>query len=130
MANATPARYANIQVRCIGPWMSSQHIETLSCFPGAHVLVRCFLCWPADIFRRAPEVMYQALVQHNSVLRAAKYHNGGFVLEQEGDSYTIAFYNPFHAMVFCLQVRACAAACVHTLLVCMCTCKCICICTR
>lgn len=49
--------------------------------------------------------MYQALVQHNSVLRAAKYHNGGFVLEQEGDSYTIAFYNPFHAMVFCLQVR-------------------------
>jgi hypothetical protein len=64
---------------------------------------------PADIFRRAPEVMYQALVQHNSVLRATKYYNGGFVLEQEGDSYTIAFYNPFHAVVFCLQVwRQCS----------------------
>lgn len=42
---------------------------------------------------------------HNSVLRAAKYYNGGFVMEQEGDSFTIAFYDPFDAVVFCLQVR-------------------------
>ena len=48
--------------------------------------------------------MFKALVLHNSVLRAAKYYNGGFVLEQEGDSFTIAFYDPFDAVVFCLQV--------------------------
>lgn len=48
--------------------------------------------------------MFKALVLHNSVLRGAKYHNGGFVLEQEGDSFTIAFYDPFSAVVFCLQV--------------------------
>lgn len=49
--------------------------------------------------------MFRALVLHNSVLRAAKYHNGGFVMEQEGDSFTVAFYDPFDAVVFCLQVR-------------------------
>lgn len=63
------------------------------------------------------------------MLRAAKYHNGGFVLEQEGDSFTIAFYDPFDAVVFCLQVKqppavgivtqhasalpACQCACLH-----------------
>jgi hypothetical protein len=40
-------------------------------------------------------------------LFAAKYYNGGFVLEQEGDSFTIAFYDPFDAVVFCLQVSWC-----------------------
>jgi hypothetical protein len=49
--------------------------------------------------------MFKALVLHNSVLRAAKYYNGGFVMEQEGDSFTIAFYSSFDAVVFCLQVR-------------------------
>lgn len=48
--------------------------------------------------------MFRALVLHNHVLRAAKYANGGFVLEQEGDSFTIAFHDPFDAVVFCLQV--------------------------
>lgn len=41
---------------------------------------------------------------HLSRRFAAKYYNGGFVLEQEGDSFTIAFYDPFDAVVFCLQV--------------------------
>jgi hypothetical protein len=55
--------------------------------------------------------MFAALVKHNSVLRAAKFSNGGFVLEQEGDSFTVAFYDPFDAVVFCLQVRACVCVC-------------------
>jgi len=55
-------------------------------------------------------------VLHNTVLRAAKYHNGGFVLEQEGDSFTIAFYDPFDAVVFCLQVSAvCISAALQPL---------------
>jgi hypothetical protein len=59
---------------------------------------------PAEIFKRAPEVMFRALVMHNSVIRTAKYANCGFVLEQEGDSFTLAFYNAFDAVAFCLQV--------------------------
>lgn len=60
--------------------------------------------------------MFKALVLHNTVLRAAKYHNGGFVLEQEGDSFTIAFYDPFDAVVFCLQVSAvCISAALQPL---------------
>jgi hypothetical protein len=61
---------------------------------------------PTEIFKRAPEVMFRALVMHNSVIRSAKYANCGFVLEQEGDSFTLAFYNAFDAVAFCLQVRA------------------------
>lgn len=110
--------------------------------------------------------MFKALVLHNSVLRAAKYYNGGFVLEQEGewpmwllhsawrthhlafvcldptslqiqsmcspcarpseapaggvgalagDSFTISFYDPFDAVVFCLQVglSVCVCLCVR-----------------
>lgn len=60
---------------------------------------------PAEMFKRAPEVMYRALMIHNRVMNAAKYANCGFVLEQEGDSYTLAFYDAFDAVAFCLQVR-------------------------
>jgi hypothetical protein len=48
--------------------------------------------------------MFRALVMHNSAIRTAKYANCGFVLEQEGDSFTLAFYNAFDAVAFCLQV--------------------------
>jgi hypothetical protein len=58
--------------------------------------------------------MFKALVLHNSVLRAAKYYNGGFVMEQEGDSFTIAFYDAFDATVFCLQVRHAPHSMKHT----------------
>eukprot|EP00878_Enallax_costatus_P015727 GHUV01016478.1.p1 GENE.GHUV01016478.1~~GHUV01016478.1.p1 ORF type:complete len:735 (+),score=173.20 GHUV01016478.1:1352-3556(+) len=59
----------------------------------------------SDIFKRAPEVMYCALMLHNGVIRAAKFANCGFVLEQEGDSFTLAFYDAFDAVAFCLQAQ-------------------------
>ncbi len=48
--------------------------------------------------------MYRALVMHNNVIRSAKFANCGFVLEQEGDSFTLAFYDAVDAVAFCLQV--------------------------
>ncbi|KAF6240831.1 hypothetical protein COO60DRAFT_1708984 [Scenedesmus sp. NREL 46B-D3] len=59
----------------------------------------------SEIFKRAPEVMFRALVMHNSVIRTAKYANCGCVLEQEGDSFTLGFYSAFDAVAFCLQVQ-------------------------
>ncbi|WIA10689.1 hypothetical protein OEZ85_010869 [Tetradesmus obliquus] len=59
----------------------------------------------SEIFKRAPEVMFRALVMHNGAIRAAKYANCGFVLEQEGDSFTLAFHNAFDAVAFCLQAQ-------------------------
>lgn len=48
---------------------------------------------------------FQALLLHNQVMRHACYDNIGFVLEQEGDSYTLAFHEPQDAVAFTLQVR-------------------------
>jgi hypothetical protein len=79
----------------------------------------------AEIFKRAPEVMFRALVMHNATIRTAKYANCGFVLEQEGDSFTLAFYNAFDAVAFCLQVRSTTGCylfvvnCVNTLVSCL-----------
>ena len=42
---------------------------------------------------------------HNQVLKAAIYTNVGFVMEQEGDSFTVAFHTPEDAVAFTLQVR-------------------------
>eukprot|EP00878_Enallax_costatus_P015917 GHUV01016686.1.p1 GENE.GHUV01016686.1~~GHUV01016686.1.p1 ORF type:complete len:509 (+),score=139.69 GHUV01016686.1:281-1807(+) len=49
--------------------------------------------------------MYKALTLHNNVIRRAKYEHCGSTLQQEGDSYTIAFHDAFDAVAFCLQVQ-------------------------
>lgn len=79
---------------------------TVCCAADAAVCAvgRAAVC-PAEIFKRAPEVMFRALVMHNSVIRTAKYANCGCVLEQEGDSFTLGFYSAFDAVAFCLQVQ-------------------------
>jgi len=45
--------------------------------------------WLADLFKRCPEPMYDALTLHNNVIRRAKYANCGSTVQQEGDSYTL-----------------------------------------
>lgn len=56
------------------------------------------------MFKRAPEQMYRALTLHNNVIRHAKYVNCGSIIQQEGDSFTLAFHTAFDAVAFCLQV--------------------------
>lgn len=58
------------------------------------------------MFKRAPEQMYRALTLHNNVIRHAKYVNCGSIIQQEGDSFTLAFHTAFDAVAFCLQVCA------------------------
>jgi hypothetical protein len=56
--------------------------------------------------KAVPDLMTAALSMHNQAIRRAAFANAGSVMEQEGDSYTVAFYEPFDAVVFCLQVGA------------------------
>jgi hypothetical protein len=54
-----------------------------------------------------PRLATAALGIHNGVIRKAQYSNAGMVLQQEGDSFTVAFHKPLDAVTFCLQVGAC-----------------------
>lgn len=46
----------------------------------------------------------QAMGIHNAILRKAVATHGGHVIEQEGDSWSVAFHKPVDAAAFCLQV--------------------------
>lgn len=58
----------------------------------------------SSLMGAAPDLMAVALGMHNQAVRRAAFANAGAVLEQEGDSYTVVFYEPFDAVAFCLQV--------------------------
>jgi len=49
--------------------------------------------------------LLQALLLHNSVIKQAVYNNVGWVVEQEGDSFSVVFHDPEDAVAFTLQVR-------------------------
>jgi hypothetical protein len=57
-------------------------------------------------------LLLQALLQHNHVIKQAADDNIGYVLEQEGDSFTLAFHDPLDAAAFTLQV--CCHTCIKT----------------
>jgi hypothetical protein len=50
------------------------------------------------------DCLLQALLQHNHVIKQAADDNIGSVLEQEGDSFALAFHDPHDAAAFALQV--------------------------
>lgn len=82
-------------------------MEPSSCLFNPHATVCCTVCTASGVsqaFSRSKWAAPIVFLLHLSRWFAAKYYNGGFVLEQEGDSFTIAFYDPFDAVVFCLQV--------------------------
>jgi hypothetical protein len=47
----------------------------------------------------------KAMGVHNAILRAAVSTHAGHVIEQEGDSWSVAFHRPVEAVAFCLQVK-------------------------
>jgi hypothetical protein len=49
-------------------------------------------------------LLLQVLLQHNHVIKQAADDNIGYVLEQEGNSFTLAFHDPHDAAAFALQV--------------------------
>eukprot|EP00775_Hariotina_reticulata_P011159 gene11159-11309_t len=48
----------------------------------------------------------QVLGLHNAILRKAAAAHAGHVIEQEGDSWSVAFYSSFEAAAFCLHVSS------------------------
>eukprot|EP00798_Chlamydomonas_sp_ICE-L_P018077 gene18077-24500_t len=59
----------------------------------------------SDLMQRCPELMTPALLQHNQAVRVCKWDNFGFTVEQEGDSYTLVFYEAMDAVKFCMQAQ-------------------------
>lgn len=59
----------------------------------------------AELMRQNAPVTTKALGNHNAILRRAVNIHAGHVIEQEGDSWSVAFYRPVQAVAFCLQVK-------------------------
>jgi hypothetical protein len=70
------------------PWFSVLPAFLITCLPLLHRTLAS-----------------QALLMHNQVIKHAVYDQVGYVLEQEGDSFTVSFYEPEDAVAFTLQVR-------------------------
>jgi|APGre2960657404_1045060.scaffolds.fasta_scaffold62135_2 hypothetical protein len=52
-----------------------------------------------------PEAATAALAAHNGVLRAAAWAAAGYVIDQEGDSFSLVFYEAADAVQFALQAQ-------------------------
>jgi hypothetical protein len=48
---------------------------------------------------------------HNALLRRAAAMHAGHVVEQEGDSWSVAFHTSMDAVAFCLQVGLWCVGC-------------------
>lgn len=60
--------------------------------------------------KRCPELMNKAMGGHNNILRKACHAHAGYVLDQEGDSWTVVFHDAEDAVGFSLQVSCRAYA--------------------
>jgi len=58
----------------------------------------------SELTRHYPELMSKAMGGHNNILRKACHAHAGYVLDQEGDSWAVAFYDAEDACGFSLQV--------------------------
>ncbi len=58
----------------------------------------------SDLTRRYPELMNKAMGGHNTMMRKACHAHAGHVMDQEGDSWTVAFHDAEDAVAFALQV--------------------------
>ncbi|GAX78737.1 hypothetical protein CEUSTIGMA_g6174.t1 [Chlamydomonas eustigma] len=59
----------------------------------------------SERMKEAPDAMMNALLTHNNLIHKAKNENFGHVVDQEGDSFSIAFADAGDAVKFCLQAQ-------------------------
>eukprot|EP00878_Enallax_costatus_P040647 GHUV01046981.1.p1 GENE.GHUV01046981.1~~GHUV01046981.1.p1 ORF type:complete len:142 (+),score=21.19 GHUV01046981.1:273-698(+) len=59
----------------------------------------------SELMQQYGAVTTRAMGIHNAILRKAVTAHAGYVIEQEGDSWSVAFHRPVDAVAFCLQVR-------------------------
>jgi hypothetical protein len=55
--------------------------------------------------KTSPNLTTKALGMHNAVLKKAAHLHAGHVLEQEGDSWAVAFHDAHDAVAFCMQAQ-------------------------
>uniref|UniRef100_A0A383VLE1 Guanylate cyclase domain-containing protein n=1 Tax=Tetradesmus obliquus TaxID=3088 RepID=A0A383VLE1_TETOB len=55
--------------------------------------------------RQYPDAMIKAMGGHNNIMRKACHMHAGYVLDQEGDSWAVAFHDADDAVAFSLQVQ-------------------------
>eukprot|EP00775_Hariotina_reticulata_P011064 gene11064-11220_t len=65
----------------------------------------------SDLVRLNGPLTAQALGAHNFILRQAASDHAGHVIEQEGDSWSVAFHSHVEAVAFCLQVQQALQKC-------------------
>lgn len=68
-------------------------------------MVMMYLHYHTHHAKADPGTTTKALLMHNDMVVRAKYDNFGYVMEQEGDSFSIMFYDPEDAVKFCLQMQ-------------------------
>ncbi|WIA21067.1 hypothetical protein OEZ85_005388 [Tetradesmus obliquus] len=56
-------------------------------------------------FKEYPDAMIKAMGGHNNIMRKACHMHAGYVLDQEGDSWAVAFHDADDAVAFSLQVQ-------------------------
>ncbi|KAI8463865.1 MAG: nucleotide cyclase [Monoraphidium minutum] len=59
----------------------------------------------SEMMKLSPASTIKALTLHNAVLSKAAHKHAGHVIEQEGDSWAVAFHDAFDAVAFCLQAQ-------------------------
>eukprot|EP00878_Enallax_costatus_P015458 GHUV01016192.1.p1 GENE.GHUV01016192.1~~GHUV01016192.1.p1 ORF type:complete len:446 (+),score=127.76 GHUV01016192.1:4890-6227(+) len=59
----------------------------------------------SELMQQNAAMTTRALGIHNAILRKAVTAHAGYVIEQEGDSWSVAFHRPVDAVAFCLQVQ-------------------------
>ncbi|WIA30200.1 hypothetical protein OEZ86_000292, partial [Tetradesmus obliquus] len=59
----------------------------------------------SELTRKCPELMNKAMGGHNNILRKACHTHAGYVMDQEGDSWSVAFHSAEDAVGFSLQVQ-------------------------
>ena len=58
----------------------------------------------AELMQQNAAVTTRAMGIHNAILRRAVTAHAGHVIEQEGDSWSVAFHRAVDAVAYCLQV--------------------------
>eukprot|EP00775_Hariotina_reticulata_P013223 gene13223-13354_t len=66
----------------------------------------------SDLMQRDASLCMRAMGTHNGIMRKAVTAHAGHVIEQEGDSWSIAFHRPVDAVAFCLQVQQALQKCL------------------
>ena len=59
----------------------------------------------SNMMKASPEACMLAVILHNNLLQKARHSCFGYVIESEGDSFSLLFESPVDAVKFCIQAQ-------------------------